>query len=219
MLEEKLVELKKHLVEYAGLVEGMVRNTIDGLVQKNKELLLEVLEKDEPVANKYEIEIDEMTTNLIAQFQPKAKSLRMILMISKMSTDLERMADHSVNIVQSALRLIEKPEIKPFIDLPKMAEITIGMLSDSINSFVNENSALASSVCQRDNLVDNLKEQILNELLEIMSNDPSTISRALDILRISGNLERIADLSTNICEDVLFLVEGKVIKHHKDENI
>jgi len=217
MIEEKVIQLKKHLVDFAGLVEGMVRKAMKGLMEKNKQILLEVIERDEPVANTYELEMDEMSTNLIAQFQPKSKNLRLILMASKMSTDLERMGDHAVNIVQSALKLIEQADVKPFTDLPKMGEITIGMLSDGITSFVNEDGKLAKAVCERDSLVDNLKDSITDELMEVMKKDTSTIGRSLNLLRITGNLERIADLSTNIGEDVLFLAEGRVIKHHKEE--
>ena len=217
MIEEKVIQLKKRLVEFAALVEGMVRNAMKGLIEKNRQILLDVAEKDEPAANGYELEMDESCTNLIAQFQPNSKNLRLILMVSKMSTDLERMGDHAVNIVQSALKLIDEPDVKPFTDLPKMGEITIGMLSDGITSFVNENGKLAKAVCERDSVVDGLKESITDELKNVMKKDNTTIDRALNILRITGNLERIADLSTNIGEDVLFLAEGRVIKHHKEE--
>lgn len=217
MIDEKVIQLKKHLVDFGGLVEGMVRKAMKGLVEKNKQLLLEVVEKDEPLANSYELEMDETSTNLIAQYQPNAKNLRLILMASKMSTDLERMGDHAVNIVQSALKLIDQPDVKPFTDLPKMGEITIGMLSDSITSFVLEDGKLAEVVCKRDNLVDDLKDSISEELKTIMAKDPKTIDRSLNLIRIVSNLERIADLSTNIGEDVLFLAEGRVIKHHNEE--
>ena len=219
MIEEKVIQLKKHLVDFAGLVEGMVRKAMKGLIDKNRQTLLEVIEKDEPLANNYELEMDEICTNLIAQFQPNSKNLRLILMVSKMSTDLERMGDHSVNIVQSALKLIEEPDVKPFTDLPKMGEITIGMLSDGITSFVNEDGKLAKAVCERDNIVDELKDSITDELKAVMKKDTSTVDRSLNLLRITGNLERIADLSTNIGEDVLFLAEGRVIKHHKEEQL
>ena len=216
MLEEKLVALKKELIEYASLVESMVGKSINGLTGKNREMLLEVIEKDEPRANNYEIELDELCTNLIAQFQPRAKNLRVILMALKMSSDLERMGDHSVNIVESSIYLIERPAVKPLIDIPEMGRLTMKMLNDSINSFVNENASLAKTVCRSDSLVDDLKNKITGELSAIMSADPASIGRSLHLLRIAGNLERIADLSTNICEDVLFMVEGRVIKHHHE---
>jgi phosphate transport system protein len=217
MLEEKLVALKKELIEFSSLVEVMVEKSINGVSRKNRELLEEVLNNDEPIANNYDITLDEHCTNIIAQYQPRAKSLRVVLMALKMSGDLERMGDHAVNIVESGLFLIERPAVKPLIDIPKMGELTINMLKDSLTAFVNEDAPLAKSVCERDNQVDELKHHILNELTEIMSNDPSTVERALHLIRITGNLERIADLSTNVCEDVLYMVDGRVIKHHLEE--
>jgi len=217
MIEEKLVELKKELIDFAMLVEGMVNKSISGLLKRDRASLIEVLEKAEPKANAYEIEMDELCTNLIAQFQPKAKSLRLILMAMKMSNDMERMGDHAVNIVESALYLIERPQVKPLIDIPKMGELTTKMLKDSISSFINEDPVLARSVCVMDDSVDDVKDKIFQELTALMSSDPATIERSLHLLRISGNLERIADLSTNICEDVMYLVEGRVIKHHASD--
>jgi len=218
MLEEKLNDLKKKLIEEAGLSEDMVKKSIDGLIGKRKEILEKVIKEYEPKMNKLEIELDELCTNLIALYQPEAGNLRTILMILKMNNDLERIGDLAVNISESALFLIERPLVKPLIDIPKMAEETIDMLKKAVDSFINKDAKLAKSVCERDNVIDNLKDQILRELITYMSSDPSTIERSIHLIRISRCLERIADLSTNICEDVIFMVEGKVIKHHKDEN-
>ncbi|MDD5529213.1 MAG: phosphate signaling complex protein PhoU [bacterium] len=217
MLEEKIDILKKMLVEYAGLIESMTDKSIKGLLKKEKELLIEVIEKDEPKVNKLEMEIDELCTNVIAQYEPKAKDLRTVLMILSMNTDMERMGDHAVNIAESGIFLIERPQLKPLIDIPRMAEITIKMLNDSINSFINQNSMLAKNVCERDTTVDDIRTQILRELVTYMSSDSSAIERALHLIRISGNLERLADLCTNICEDIIFMEEGRVIKHHAEE--
>lgn len=216
MLEEKLTELKKEFLENAALVESMIDKCTRGLINKDKAILQETIESDEPRANDFELRLDDMCTTLIAQFQPKAKQLRTILMILKMANDLERMGDHAVNIAESALFLIERPLVKPLIDTPKMAEETNRMLSDGIKAFMNEDAALAKDVCERDNIVDGLKDQILRELITYMSSDPSTIERAMHLMRVAGNLERIADLSTNVCEEVIFMVDGKVIKHHKE---
>ncbi|MGA2090349.1 MAG: phosphate signaling complex protein PhoU [Endomicrobiales bacterium] len=217
MLDEKLIGLKKELIDFAGVVESMVVKCLRGLMGNTPALFDEVIISDEPRANTYEVSIDEMCTNLIAQYQPRAKNLRLTLMVYKMSNDLERMADHAVNIAESARFLSERPPVKPLIDLPRMGELTVKMLSDSINAFVNEDAELARSVCTRDNEVDDLKRVILADLTSIMKKDPSTIERALQLIRITGNLERIADLSTNICEEVLFYSEGRVIKHHLDD--
>ena len=218
MLGEKLNELKKKLVEEAGLAEDMVKKSIEGLIEKRKKILEKVIKEYEPKMNKLEIELDELCTNLIALYQPEAGNLRTILMILKMNNDLERIGDLAVNISESALFLIERPLVKPLIDIPRMAEETIDMLKKAVDSFINKDAKLAKSVCERDAIVDNLREQILRELITYMSSNSSTIERSIHLIRISRCLERIADLSTNICEDVIFMVEGKVIKHHKDEN-
>jgi len=217
MLANEIIGLKKHLIEYAGLIEQMIDKSITGLLIKDTALLDEVTETLEPRANDFEIELEQKCTVLIAKFQPAAKDLRIIMMTSQMNNDLERVGDLAVNIAESALRLIRMPAVKPFIDLPNMAKMTIRMLKDAIDSFANENTCLAKSVCERDEDVDNLRDQIYRELITYMISNPSTIAAALEIMRISTSLERVADLSTNFCEDVIFIVEGRIIKHHKDE--
>ncbi len=218
MLEERIVRLKGDIVSFASLVEKMIENSIEGLLKKNGPLLKEVVDVMEPRANNCEIDIDELCITLIARFQPKARELRTILMILQINKDLERMGDHAVNIAESALFLIDRPQVKPLIDTPRMAGISINMLKDSITSFVDENPTLAQSVLERDSDVDNLGEQILRELITFMTSDPTTIERSLHILRIARELERIADLSTNMCEDTIFIVQGRVIKHHKESD-
>ena len=216
MLEKEVISLKKRIVEYATFVEQMIKSSINGLMEKEESLLKKVIEELEPKANDMEIDIEEQGTVVMAKFQPTAKDLRLILMILKMNNDLERMADHAVNIAERSLFLIKNPMVKPLIDIPKSAEITIHMLKDSIDSFVKEDSRLAKSVCERDEKIDNLNDQILRELITYMFTDPSTIERSIKLIQISNNFERIADLATNICEDVIYIVEGKVIKHHRD---
>lgn len=217
MLDEKINELKKTLIAYAELVQSMVEKSTKGLLAKDETLLKQVIENDEPRANDYEIEIDEMCTTLIVTLQPKAIDLRTILMILRMNNDLERIGDHAVNISQSALILIEQPLVKPLIDIPRMAEEVKQMINDAITSFINKDSHLAKKVCERDGVVDSLRDQIIRELITYMVSDASIIERSLHIMNISKNLERIADLSTNICEDVIFLVDARVIKHHHEE--
>ncbi|MCD6155489.1 MAG: phosphate signaling complex protein PhoU [Candidatus Atribacteria bacterium] len=218
MLEKKLTELKKKLVWEASLAEDMVKKSVQGLVERNKEVLEKVINEYEPKMNELEIEMDEFCINLIALHQPEAGNLRTILMVLKMNNDLERIGDLAVNISESALFLIERPPVKPLIDIPRMAEETINMLKDAVDSFINEDVNMAKSVCERDEIVDNLRDQIFRELITYMSSDPSTIERSIHLIRISRSLERIADLATNISEDVIFMVKGKVIKHRKDEN-
>jgi phosphate transport system protein len=217
MLEEKMIVLRKDLIECATHVEDMIGKSITGLLRKDSSLLTEVIEKDEPKANEAEITIEELCTTMIAQYEPKAKDLRTILMVMKMNNDLERVGDHAVNIAECSLYLIERPALKPLLDIPRMAEESVGMLKDAIEAFIKEDALLAAMVCERDNIVDNLGQQILRELITFMSADPTTIERAMRLLNIARNLERIGDLSTNISEDVIFMVEGRVIKHHRDQ--
>ena len=217
MLPEKILLLKQNLMEYASLIENMIEKGVKGLLQKESDLLTEVIKIDEPKANDKEIELDELCISLVAQYQPEAKNLRTILMILKMNNDLERMGDLAVNICESSLYLIERPEVKPLLDVPRMAKETIKMLKDSINAFVNDDTELAQNVCKRDDIIDGLRSQILRELITHMTSDATTIERSLHLIRVSHNLERIADLSTNISEDTIFMVKGKVIKHHKEE--
>lgn len=217
MLEEKINGLKKRLIQYSSLGQSMVENSIKGLLEHDEGLLEQVIQTDEPRANDFEIDIEEMCTTLIITLQPKAIDLRTVLMALKMNNDMERIADHAVNISQSALVLIEQPLVKPLIDIPRLAAEVIQMMNDAIKSFINADSKLAKKVCERDSVVDALRDQIIRELVTYMISDPSTIERALHLLNISKNLERIADLSTNICEDVLFLVDARIIKHHHEE--
>ncbi|HGJ66935.1 TPA: phosphate signaling complex protein PhoU [bacterium] len=217
MLSERITNIKKRLVEYAGLVESMIEDTLNGLLDRDREILAKIIEKDEPKANQFELELDELCITSIAQFQPKAKDLRTILMVLKINNDLERIADHAVNIAESSLFLVERPSIKPLIDIPRMAKIAINMLKDSITAFINEDVELAYDIVIRDSGVDSLRDQILRELVTFMSSEPTTIERAFQLIRISTNIERISDLSTNICEDIIFMVLGKVIKHRIDD--
>jgi phosphate transport system protein len=217
MLNERMATLKKELIFYATLVEDMIAKSMKGLLERKKELLVSLIEEDEKQSNIYDSELDEMCMNLIAQFEPKARDLRTVMMIYKINKDLERMADHSVNIAESSLYLVGQPLLKPLIDIPRMANMTGAMLKDSITSFINEDVQLAKNVCLRDNDVDELWEQIFRELVTFMVSDVKNIERALHLIRISHNLERVADLSTNIGEDVIFIVQGKVIKHHQGD--
>jgi len=218
VLEEKMKDIKRELMEFSALVRNMVEKSIEGLLKKQKHVLVDVIEKDEPKANDWEITLDELCIQTIAQYTPRAKDLRTILMALRMNNDLERMGDHAVNIAEDALFLAERPQVKPLLDIPRMAEESSGMVRDSLLSFVQEDAALAKSVCERDNTVDAFEKQVLRELITYMTADPATIERGIHLLSIARNLERIADLSTNIGEDVIFMVEGRVIKHHRDES-
>jgi phosphate transport system protein len=214
MLPERLNDLKGTIIQFSAHIERMIDKSVKGLVNRDEALLLELIDQDEPKANRLELDIDESCTNLIAQFQPMARDLRTILVVYDMNATLERMGDHAVNIARNAGGLISSPAIKPFIDIPRLNELVRSMLADVIQSFINEDSQLAMDVCRRDSIIDDLRDQILRELITFMSENPSIISHCINILRIAENLERIADLATNIAEDIIFMLQGRVIKHH-----
>ncbi len=218
MLTKRIAILKEQLLKMANIAEDMVKKSIKALTEKNEELAREVIENDEPKVNKLEIKIDENAIETIALFQPEAKDLRTVAMIMKINGDLERVGDLSTNIAQFALQLIPQPDVKPYIDLPRMADTAIKMLDDAISAFVSQDAELAREVCKRDDIVDGLNQQIIRELITFMIGDPRTINRSLQIIRISENIERVADLATNIGEDVVYIVQSKVIKHHAEEN-
>lgn len=216
MLPERLNNLKGTIIQFSAHIERMIDKAVGGLVTRNEDLLLDLINQDEPKANRFELDIDEDCTNLIAQFQPMARDLRTLLVIHNMNSTLERMGDHTVNIARDSNELIKRNPIKPFIDIPYMGELVRGMLADVIQSFINEDPQLAMEVCRRDSIVDGLRDQILRELITFMTENPSIISGCINILRIAENLERIADLATNIAEDTIFMLQGRVIKHHKN---
>jgi phosphate transport system protein len=218
MLEERIMPLKRELVEYATLVENMVEKVITGLLENEKSYPLEVIEKDEPRTDRYEIEMDEKCVWILAQFQPMAIDLRTILMMLEMNRDLERIGDLSASMSRSVIFLIERPRVKPYIDIPRMSEIVQSMIKDSVIAFIENDSQLAREVFRRDKTVNALRDQIIRELLTFMSSDPATIERSFHLISLALDLERIGDHSTNICEDVVFMVEGEVIKHQDDKN-
>jgi phosphate transport system protein len=219
MLRDQITELKHQLIQDAGLVEEMIGRSMRGLLEKNPDMLYQVVKNQEPRVNAYDRSIDELCVQTIAQFEPVARDLRLVIMIIKMNKDLERIADHAVNISESGLYLIANPFLGSYSydDLRVMGENTVSMLKDSINAFVNEDVAAANAVCGRDNSVDDAGDKILKDLTVVMRGKKDAIPRALALMRIAHNLERIADLSTNIAEEVVYIVEGRDIKHNKGE--
>ncbi|MBC8384310.1 MAG: phosphate signaling complex protein PhoU [Candidatus Cloacimonetes bacterium] len=216
MIAKKIEELKKKIIEESQLVEEMLEKSIDGLLNKDALKLEEVFTIERKV-NKKELDIDEMCTGIIALHQPEAKNLRTILMILKMNNDLERMGDLVVNIAECSQYLIRKPFIKKLVNIPVMMEETKKMLADSIKAFINGDIILAKNVCLNDDVVDDLKDQQYRLLMTYMIDDSTTIKRAILLDKISSYLERIADLSTNIAEETVFMTKGTVIKHHSLE--
>ncbi len=216
MIHEKIINLKGEIVAFASHVQQMIERCIKGLIENDVNLLNQVIEEEEIKANMKEIEIDEMCMTIIAQYSPKAYDLRVVMMILKMNNDLERMADHSVNIAESSLCLINRYEIsrsKTMI-ISVMEKEVVRMLNDSLTALINEEKNIAKEVCRSDDIVDNLLKNIIEELVRKMIENPEYIKSSIELLNIAYNLERIADLSTNIAEDVIYMINGKVIKHN-----
>lgn len=214
--DEELKELKEKLLRMSSLAEEAICTAIKSLVDRDSNLAEKVIKSDDAI-NMLEIEIDELSIKLLALRQPEAGDLRFITSAIKIDKDIERMGDHAVNISESALDLLKVPPLKPLIDIPRMAELAQAMVRDSLNAFVNRDVALAKNVCERDTEVDNLNDQLFRELLTYMMQDPKNIERALNLILVARNLERVADLATNISEDVIYITNGRVIKHHLEE--
>jgi len=210
---EQLQHLKNTLIEMADQVENAIANAIEALVDQDKDIAQNVIDMDDKI-NMLEIRIDNESLKLLATQQPMAVDLRFITSAMKINNDLERMGDHAVNIAQRAAMLCSQNHLKPLNNIPKMAEITQSMVKDSLSSFVTEDVKKARDVCERDDQVDQLDALLFRELLSEMMNDKENVPKAINYLLISKNLERIADLSTNISEEVIFIVKAKTIKHH-----
>lgn len=212
VFDDELRNLKEKILKMGLLVEAAIRDSIKSLIERDSELAREVIKKDHQI-NALDVEIDEECIRLIALRQPKAGDLRFITTAMKITTDLERMGDLAEDICERAIELNEEPPLKPYIDIPRMAEIAQGMLIDVLDAFMRKEPAIAYDVIKRDDEVDRLTVQVFNELLFFMIQDPKTVSRAVKITYIAKYLERIADHATNIAEMVIYMVEGKMIRH------
>jgi phosphate transport system protein len=210
--DEELAELKTKLVSMASLTEDQIDKALAALVQRNSALAYRVIEQDHKV-NAYDVEIDEDCIGLLALHQPAARDLRLVTTAMKISTELERISDLAENVCERTIELNEEPQLKPYIDIPRMGNLARIMVKESIDAFVKDDSALARKVLADDDLVDELMEQIFRELLSFMIEDPQTISRAIRLSFIAKYIERVADHATNIAELVVYLVEGKIIRH------
>jgi len=198
-----------------GLVEDQIGQSINALVSRDAALAEAIIDRDHEV-NRMDVEVDDLSVRLLALYQPAAKDLRFITTALKITTDLERIGDMAVNICERALELMREAPLKPYIDIPRMAEIARRMIHESLDAFVREDTGLALKVCEDDEEVDDLNSQVCRETVSFMIEDPRTINRAMKICAISKYLERIADHATNIAEMVVFLVKGKSIRHVKE---
>jgi len=215
---EELETLQGRLLEMGSLVESGVHQSVLALVENSEELAQQVLRNEDRI-NRFEVEIDEMAVRLLALQQPMARDLRLITAAIKINTDLERMGDLAVNIVERSIALMHRPRVKPLIDIPQMARTVESMVRKSLDAFVKREHELARSVLLSDDVVDRLRDSIHNELVEFMQNDPSISPQAIDLTLVARHLERIADHATNIAEDTLFLVKGIDVRHHLEPNI
>ncbi|HXY40913.1 MAG TPA: phosphate signaling complex protein PhoU [Vicinamibacteria bacterium] len=214
--EADLQALRNQLLTMGGLVEERVHRAVQALVHRREEDAARVIAGDAEI-NELQMAIDERCLRLLATQTPLASDLRLITSSMKINADLERIGDQAVNIAESALTLIPQPPLKPLIDIPRMATLAEKMIKDALDAFVRKDAALARDVLRRDDEVDDLKDQVFRELLTYMMADPGTIQRALSVILISRNLERIGDHATNIAEDVIFITEAKDVRHHAEE--
>ncbi|MFQ5597482.1 MAG: phosphate signaling complex protein PhoU [Nitrospiria bacterium] len=210
--EEELIGLKEKILKMGALVESQIANSIKCLVETDLTLAKQTIENDHLV-NALDVAIDEECIRLLALYQPAAGDLRFITTAMKITTDLERMSDLSEDICERSIELSQEPLLKPYIDIPRMAEAAQKMVRETLDAFVNKDAALARKVCADDIFIDNLTEQIFRELVSYMVEDSTTITRAIRISFVSKYIERIGDHATNIAEMVVYLVEGKIIRH------
>ena len=206
-------EIKNCLLRMGGLAEEMIHLAAEALVRRQEEFIKKV-QNNEKLVNQLHVEIDDRCFKLLARYTPAAEDLRFVMAAIKINSDLERIADQAVNISQSTAILLQQPPLeKKLLDIPRMAEVAKGMLKDSLDALVRRDVAMARSIMQRDSEEDQLKRKAFQELMGIMQSDGALVQRALGLLLISRNLERIADHATNIAEDVIFMVLGKDIRH------
>ena len=213
---DELNELKERLLQMSGKAQDAVHRAVNSVLRRDAELAADVVAED-PEIDALEVAIEESVTNLLALHQPMARDLRLLLATLKISNDLERVGDHAVNIAQSARRLLEYRTIAPEPELVEMARLARDMLAQSLDAFVRSDTALGRSVGGQDDQVDALHRSMFRILITHMAEDPHVIGAAMELFLVSRNLERVADLATNIAEDVVFMVEGKTIKHRSNQ--
>ena len=209
---DELKLLQSKVLEMGGFIEKQIASALTALVRRDDDRARLTIDRDHTV-NRMDVEIDELCIRLLALHQPTARDLRLITTGLKITTDMERIGDMAVNVCERALELNREPQLKPFIDIPRMADVAQQMLRESLDAFVHENVDLALKVCRDDDIIDDLNGQLFRELLSYMMEDPKTVTRSIRLLFVSKYFERIADHATNIAEMVVFMVKGKSIRH------
>jgi phosphate transport system protein len=210
--EADLQQLHSQILEMGGFVEKQIANAVSALTERDDDLARQTMSQDQTV-NQMDVDIDEMCLRLLALHQPAARDLRLITTALKITTDLERIGDMAVNVCERVLELNREQQVKPFVDIPRMADVAQRMLRESLDAFVRGDVDLALDVCREDDIVDELIGQIFREILSHMVEDPQTIGRGIRLLFLGKYLERISDHATNIAEMVVFMVKGKSIRH------
>ena len=213
---EELAHLKQRLTALSAEAEEAVGNAVEALLRRDRTLAQEVIRGDRTI-NALESSIEEQGFQLIALHQPMAKDLRLIFSAIRIVNDLERVGDHAVNIAQSAERLLSFPHVVPEPEVVEMARLARQMLGDALSAFVRGDPQAARAVCKRDDAVDSLNDSVFRILLTHMMEDQRSIGACMELLLVSRNLERVADLATNVAEDVVFVTEGRTIKHHAED--
>ncbi len=214
--QQELEALKTSLVKMESVVEDALKLSICAVLDKDDTAVQKVMEAQERI-NLLELEIDHAILDLLALQQPVASDLRFILAMQKINNDLERMGDHAVNIAQSAEALKDLPREKMLEEIPRMAKVTMDMVKHGFDSVVLPDTTLAAGVLRADDGIDDLNRAVARKVIEFVKSNPSSIAHGLELIRVSRNLERVADLTTNIAEDVLFYVQARVVKHHAEE--
>lgn len=210
--EDEQHELQQQLLHLGGLAESMLRNSVESVLQRDEVMAREVIARDDE-ADAMENQIEEFCIELIARNRPAASDLRFMTMAMKINRDLERMADEAVNIAERSLELLQHPPVKPFIDLPRVAELVQRMVKDALDAFVRRDAALAEEVRERDDEVDEIYDQVVRELLTYLIDQPRLVRPGISVLLLFRHLERIADLAANIVEEVYYVIEGSMIRH------
>ena len=214
--DEQIEQLKQQLLLMSGRAEGITRKALESLMRRDVALAEEVMADDKTI-DRMEIDIEEQCIQLLALQQPLARDLRLIAASLKISNDLERVGDHAVNIAGCALQLARTAPVKPLANLPELAEKSIAMLRDALDAFVRGDAEAARQLVKRDDEVDVLNRHLFAELMSRMIADPLQVERSMTLVLVGRNLERIGDLATNVAEEVVFITEARIIKHHADE--
>ena len=219
-MKEKLThmieDIKKDLIFMANEVEDMLYQTLKALEKQDKKLAESVLKLDEKI-DQQEVQIEEKILSLLALQQPVAVDLRFIMGALKMNNDLERIGDHACNIAQTAIKLADQPYLKPLKDIPQMGKIAREMLHDAVHAFINQNPEMARDVCVRDDEVDKLHFKVIDDIIKVLHDKMDKVSQGVELIGITRDLERIADLSTNLGEEVVFMKEARIIRHGHGE--